>query len=187
MRCRSVAPGKVGAWCNGRWGPRHVRVDEVAAIAKAEDVYDCLLRDSRVQRCVGADGELSWLLGDRPLKLRWSLRSNRIWRGGRVFLLCPACRRLSTRLYLVTPDAPSPACRTCLRLTYESQLRNYRDDGLLRGFISFRDLSVRETELKRLTARRAACQRAARRRSLRAGLATHIQSRGNVPATRRST
>src|SRR5262245_53776627 len=114
MRCRAVIPGQVGTWCWGRWGPRHVRTTEVAAVAKAEDVYDCLLCDPGGMRSLAEGGKLCWWLAGRQVKLRWLLRSNRIWRGGRVFLVCPVCSRSSTRLYLVTADAPSPACRTCL-------------------------------------------------------------------------
>src|SRR4029453_14038860 len=99
MGCRAVIPGRVGVWCCGRWGPRHLRVDEVAAVAKAEEVYDRLLRDRPGNMCVGTDGELSWRVAGRPLKLRWVLRSNRIWRGGRGFLLCPVCGRTKSRGY----------------------------------------------------------------------------------------
>jgi hypothetical protein len=139
-------------------------VDEVAAVALAEDVYDCLLRDPR--GCVGVVGEFCWSVAGRPLKLRWVLRPNSIWRGGRVFLICSNCSRPATRLYLVRPETTSPACRNCWSLAYPSQLRNYKDNaGPLRGFMSCRDLAVRETEIKRLAARRAARERAARRRS----------------------
>ena len=42
----------------------------------------------------------------------WQIRPNAIWRLGRLFLACPACRRPATRLYVPTPAA-SPACRSC--------------------------------------------------------------------------
>ena len=29
MSCRAVIPGRVGVWCCGRWGPRHIRTTEV--------------------------------------------------------------------------------------------------------------------------------------------------------------
>lgn len=141
---------------------------------KAEDVYDRRLRDLRPY--VGTVGELCWWVAGRPLNLLWVLRSNRLWRGGRVFLLCPDCRRPAARLYLVTADMPSPACRTCLSLAYESQTRNYRDDaGLLRAVgLSCREFAKHETELKRQAARRVARERAARRRHPRVGLPTSI-------------
>jgi len=158
---RFVIPGEVQAWvADGRWGPRHLRVEEVAATLRAEDLYDVLLRGRVAASAAG--GESFWCVGGRPLTLRWLRRSNRIWRG-RVFLACPACDRPAARLYLVTPSAAA-ACRGCLGLSYQSQVRNYRDDvGLLRPLASARDFAKRETELKRQTARRAARERQARR------------------------
>ena len=78
MSFRAVIPGRVGVWCCGRWGPRHIRTTEVAAVAKAEDVYDSLPRHRPGKMCVGADGEVGWWVVGRRLKLRWVRYMNRI-------------------------------------------------------------------------------------------------------------
>jgi hypothetical protein len=128
--------------------------------------YDCLLRDAALVIVAGARGNLTWRVGDRILALPWELRSNSVGRPVRPLLRCPHCARLVARVFLPTADAAA-ACRVCWGLSYDSRQRNYKEIGLLRGWLSSRDLALRETELRRADARRAGRERAERRRDLR--------------------
>jgi hypothetical protein len=163
---RSVLPEDVAASCDGRWGRRRARVEECVSVT-AENVYSALLRDARWLVHPGSTGELRWIVAGRARGVAWEVRANRLWRHGRVFLHCGACRRRATRLYLPSGDAPAPACRSCWHLTYESQQNNYRDGGLLKEVgLTSRAVAQQQTWLKRRCARAAARARWAARRTL---------------------
>jgi len=165
MRAAAV-PGKVRAWTAGRWGPRRVLTTEVYATLTAEFAYDRLLRDARVSLRVYAHGDLLWRVNSRTFDVGWQVRPNRVWKFGRVFLICPTCRRPATRLYMPTSDAPA-SCRRCWGLSYESRQYNYRDVGVLREIgLTSRTLAWLDTWRRRTASRSAARDRAARRREL---------------------
>jgi hypothetical protein len=116
-------------WCpSGRWGPRRVRVSECAGVLQAEDVYTDLIRSGPSRLRLGVTGTTDWALPGRQetVYVTWELRPNAVWRFGRVFLRCPQCERLASRLYVPRVGDPH-ACRRCWGLTYESrQLRSYK-------------------------------------------------------------
>lgn len=116
----------VRAWIAGRWGPRRVRVEECWSILTAEHVYTRMIATGTI--AVGARGEVTSTLGGRTVVVPIEVRANAVWRFGRVFLGCPMCSRLATRIYLPTSESP-PGCRRCWGLTYESRKTNYRTTG----------------------------------------------------------
>ena len=129
---RCITPGVDAAvWISsGRWGPKRVRVSQCLALL-AEDLYTDLLRNNSANARPGAYGSLTWTVrrnsgSSASLSANWELRPNAVWRHGRLFLRCPKCSRLATRLYVPHEDAEA-ACRRCWGLTYESrQRRSYR-------------------------------------------------------------
>jgi hypothetical protein len=130
---RYVRPGlDADVWCaSGRWGPRRVLVSECRAVVRAEDIYTDLLRKGAARMKPGASGSVSWSLPGRPgpFSAEWEIRANAVWRFGRVFLRCPRCQRLATRIYVPRADAWA-ACRRCWGFSYESrQQRTYRVGG----------------------------------------------------------
>jgi|SRR5579872_1812347 len=163
----AVVPGQLKASVSGRWGARRVRTTEVYATITAERAYDVLLREAHQTLHAYARGDLRVQVDRRTFDIGWQVRPNRIWRLGRVFLVCPTCRQPATRLYVPTAAA-SPACRSCWSLTYESrQLYNYKNVGALKQLgLTSRNLAWRDTERRRTASRRAARERAARRREL---------------------
>jgi hypothetical protein len=157
-------------WCSGRWGPRRVRVAECWATLTAEDVYTALLRSRREALQPGVDGWHECTLTHRRTGLRrsvrveWLIRANAVWRFGRVFLKCPKCRRLATRLYLPTADTPA-WCRRCWGLSYDSRKANYRTGGFLGALLG--SWAEGETILARERRRLASAARYAERQELR--------------------
>jgi hypothetical protein len=132
-RRRYVIPHEVKVWCSGRWGPRRVRVTECWAVLEAESVYTELLRGGPEHVRPGRRCALAWTLPGRQFSIEVEVAANAVWRFGRVFLRCPKCSRLATRIYVPASDT-SPACRRCWGLTYQSrQRRNYKDTGRLAG------------------------------------------------------
>ena len=126
---RYIRPGQDAAvWTGGRWGPRRIKVSECRAVLKAEEIYTDLLRDDSSRVRPGGRGTVEWTLSGHsaPLSVKFELRANSVWRFGRLFLSCPRCGRLATRIYLPSEDS-GLACRRCWGLSYESrQQRNYR-------------------------------------------------------------
>jgi hypothetical protein len=108
---------------DGRWGARRARVDECAAVARAEAVAAGLQR-AGISYGPGDTGHLRERVLGRVHVLTWTSRPNRIWAHGRLYLQCPDCQQLVARLYLPTRDARF-SCRTCLGLSYPSRQRNY--------------------------------------------------------------
>ena len=156
---RFIQPGRHAAvWCGGRWGPRRVRVGDCAYTLTAEDVYTAILRDRYSAAGPGAVGVVRAF----GVSVRWQMRRNRVWRFGRVFLNCPRCSRLATRLYRPLRDS-ALACRTCWGLSYESQQNSYKQTGwsALLGTIG-----ESQTQLARDERQKAAAQRYAARRAI---------------------
>lgn len=102
------------------------------AVLRAEDVYTRLLRDDPSKVAPGRRGTLEWTLDDgsrsASVAIGFELRANAVWRFGRVFLTCPRCRGLATRIYVPTSDAWA-ACRRWWALTYESRRENYKSSS----------------------------------------------------------
>src|SRR5688572_14419637 len=84
----------------GRWGPRRVRTSECHAVLKAEDWYTALLADAAARLGPGSKGSGTVTVGGRQHTADWIVRSNAVWRRGRVFLICPQCHVRCARLYL---------------------------------------------------------------------------------------
>ena len=126
-RPRRVRREDAPVWCpGGRWGPRRTRVTECWSLLRAEDVYTALLRDDASHVLPGARGTSTYTVEGREFTAAWEVRQNAVWRRGRVFLWCPRCSLLCTRLYLPLSDSWL-ACRRCWGLTYGSRtLRNYK-------------------------------------------------------------
>ena len=103
------------AWvASGRWGRRRVRVSECCTVVKAEHLHR-RLKSSALTPAMG-DIITANVAGDI---IEAVFAPNRVWRPGRVFLICSTCSRRSTRLY--RPDARADLrCRRCWGLTYES-------------------------------------------------------------------
>lgn len=136
-RRRYVSREDAAATCSGRWGPRRVRVTQCWATLTAEAIYTELLRDDPAKMQPGRRGSLNWTLPGLSLSLDWELRANAVWRFGRLFLRCPGCDRLATRIYVPAANL-RPACRRCWGLTYESrQHRNYKDRGTFLAHLGF--------------------------------------------------
>jgi hypothetical protein len=147
----------------GRWGRRRVRVEQCWAVVRTEDLYGRMLH-SDLKAGSSAGVEVHVALQNSNLVSAWHLTvelvPNRIWRIGRLFLLCPRCSRRATRLY-VPLSGDEPKCRCCWGLNYESQSWSYHGDWWQR-------LSCYSTsDNKREAARRAARKRyVTRRRAL---------------------
>lgn len=135
--------------------------------------YTALLRDDVERVKPGARGEANVTVQKRKLTASWEIRPNKVWRNGRVFLICPRCERRCTRLYL--PVVTSwLACRTCWGLTYASRtLQNYKDSPYGRGRFARlfpttqRDWALMTTSEKRTKAMAASQTRWEARKALR--------------------
>jgi hypothetical protein len=147
-------------------------VTECWAIIRAEDCYTALLHSCRKDATPGLRASLNWVIGGRGLSADCEVRPNKIWRIGRLFLICPRCHKRCTRLYLPL-EASWLACRRCWGLTYNSRtLSNYKDTLWGRGAFakvfgtSQRDWAYEATSERRKTRSEAARVRAAGRRRL---------------------
>ena len=130
VRRRYIEPGRDAAtWCAGRWGPRRVRVSQCWATLRAEDVYTEAMRVNLSVTRPGARGGLTFTLCDRSFEIQWQIRSNAVWRFGRLFLICPHCSRRVTRIYVPTAES-SARCRACWGLSYSSRQNSYKRTGL---------------------------------------------------------
>lgn len=122
----------------------------------AEDVYTQRLRYARFAVWSGSTGSIRWDLSNRSVWIDWEVRANPVWRAGRLFLPCPKCHRLATRIYFPTADS-SPGCRRCWGLTYESrQHRNYKDGGYWMGYLGVSSRSFAHLQTDEARQRRAA-------------------------------
>jgi len=162
---RYVIPDRDAAvWCpSGRWGPRRVRVTECWALLTAENVYTALLRDDMAKARPGGRGSVEWTVNARSFSVHWQLRANAVWRFGRVFLICPTCWQLATRIYVPTEHAGA-ACRRCWGLSYQSRKNNYRISSWLDA--AFGSYAETETVLARERRKQASATRYAERRSI---------------------
>ena len=157
----------------GRWGPRRVRTSECHAVLKAEDFYTALLKDDSERLGPGCLGSGSATVSGRQHTAQWEVRSNSVWRRGRVFLICPQCLMRCTRLYLPL-ETSWLACRRCWGLTYGSRtLQNYKDTPWGRGMFramfgtTQRDWALMTTGEKRQLRSEASRERWKQRRSFR--------------------
>jgi hypothetical protein len=117
------------------------------------------MRDDVTKMRPGAQGSLEWTLPGRSLSIDWELRANAVWRFGRLFLRCPQCQELATRIYVPAANL-WPACRQCWGLTYESrQRRSYKGNGAY-SLAHWLTLSAREDRAS------AAAERYAERRAI---------------------
>jgi hypothetical protein len=162
----------------GRWGPRRVRTSECYAVLKAEDCYTSLLADDPTRVGPGSRGTVTMTVSGRGHTAWWEVRSNAVWRRGRVFLTCERCDRRCTRLYLPL-ETSWLACRRCWGLTYTSRtLHNYKTSlwGRSRFAAMFgttqREWAVMYTDDRRQERREASRQRWEKRRPVLARLAT---------------
>jgi hypothetical protein len=173
-RKRYVTTAEAPARCpGGRWGPRRVRTNECWALVRAEDLYSQLLKTDPASSAPGAAGEARFSMGGREFFLPWEVRANAVWRSGRLFLICPQCRRRCTRAYVPT-DTAWLACRRCWGLTYVSKaLLNYKDSLWGRGALARmfgttqREWAYETTAEGRLERYRASCKRWEERRRAR--------------------
>jgi hypothetical protein len=125
-RRRYVTREETPVTCAGRWGAKRVRVTQCWAVLEAERLYTELMRDDPTKMRPGGRGSVKWTLPSHSVTLDWELRANAVWRFGRLFLRCPQCDRLATRIYVPTAETWA-ACRRCWGLTYESrQHGNYK-------------------------------------------------------------
>ena len=124
-RRRCVDPRGVGVFISGgRWGPRRVRVTECAQTIKSEEMYTLLLRGGvRVRPGLSVALSVELRAGVTQHFLA-TVVANRVWRRGRVFLVCPGCARRCARLYRPRREW-RVACRRCWGLTYESRQRQH--------------------------------------------------------------
>ena len=164
--------GALDAWVQGgRWGRRRVRVGECWRELRAEDLYTELVRSRTVPPC-GHRKSVAISVDGVPFRVSIELRPNAIWRTGRVFLVCPKCGSLRTRLYLASESSWQSSCRVCLGLTYESRtLYNYKASGsILGGFVfSHRDVArARARRVRDDRAEASSLRQAERRRLVRA-------------------
>jgi hypothetical protein len=160
---------------SGRWGRRRTRVTECWAVVWAEELYTELLRSGGGPVRPGSCGRAVWKFEGQDHAADWEIRANAVWRHGRVFLRCPACSRLATRLYLPTAHAWL-ACRRCWGLTYHSRTKNnYKElRGSRSGLWAFLDSSPRELaseQTQRVKQQRAEASRLrwAERQAIREG------------------
>lgn len=132
-----ISRGDAAVWCpGGRWGPRRTRVNECWALVRAEDVYTNLLKSNGTDLRAGRAGTAVYAAERRTFSVSWEIRSNAVWRRGRVFLRCARCTRRCTRLYIPLSDS-WVACRRCWGLSYPSRaLQNYKDSLWGRGAIA---------------------------------------------------
>jgi hypothetical protein len=135
---------------------------------RAEDFYTELLRHDWRRAKPGARLSLTLTVADRaePRTAALELRPNAVWRFGRAFFRCPACDRLSTRLYLPTVEAPL-RCRRCWGLSYESrQLRGYSLRSRWGPLLSPRAGALVRADDARIARAEAAAKRRAERREI---------------------
>jgi hypothetical protein len=128
---RCIVRGAVPVWVdNGRWGPRRARVDDCAAVLKAELVYERMLRDG-VKVSPGERMVLRWQPDGSAgvWEIKAELVPNRVWHHGRLFIRCARCDRRATRLYVPVVGC-DPRCRKCWGLSYQSQSWSYRPSAL---------------------------------------------------------
>jgi hypothetical protein len=153
--------------CAGRWGPKRVRVTQCWAVLAAEDLYTALMRDNLTRMRPGCHGSLKWTLPGKSLFLDWELRANAVWRFGRLFLRCPRCNRLATRIYVPTEESWA-ACRRCWGLTYESRQHGNYKRGAFEQAIALGSFSLGQwlTLIERERRAEAAAQRYAERRKI---------------------
>jgi hypothetical protein len=149
-------------WCAGRWGPRRVRIGQCVAVVTAEDTYTELLRVDPSRVRPGAYGTVHVTVARRTHRVEWEIRTNPIWRFGRVFFTCPKCRHRATRVYLPAEHL-SLACRQCWGLTYESRQNSYKRTGWA---AILGPLGASETEHAHDRRRRTAAVRCAERRAI---------------------
>jgi hypothetical protein len=110
----------------GRWGPRRVRTNECCGVLKAEDWYTTLLDDKGGVLKPGSRGGGTLTFRGREHTAQWEVRSNAVWRRGRLFFVCGQCSSRCTRLYLPL-ESSWLACGKCWGLTYASRtLQNYK-------------------------------------------------------------
>lgn len=112
---------------NGRWGRKRARVEQCAATLAAELFYGTLLAAGEPLR-PGWRGVRSWF-PHGPTGPSWEvdaeIRTNAVWRRGRLFLYCANCQRLAARLYIPVVGL-EPRCRRCWGLAYVSQTWSYK-------------------------------------------------------------
>ena len=130
---RYILPSEAAAFASGRFGRRRARTSECWAVFRAEDCYTSLISTSPVTLRPGHRATLTWKVRERQLEADCELRSNAVWRHGRLFFGCPKCGRRCTRLYVPTKTS-GLGCRRCWGLTYISRaLLNYKDSPWGRG------------------------------------------------------
>ena len=157
-----VIPDEVPMWTSGLWGARRVRDYECAAVLRAELVYHQLICEGTELR-PGWRAMLGWPVDGQTWSVEAETVANAVWRRGRLFLRCPACRQRATRLYVPTLGL-RPRCRRCWGISYESQSRSYKATGFLAALGIA--LAYETTDERRRQRRRAARERYAERRSL---------------------
>jgi hypothetical protein len=96
-RRRFIRPGDADVWLSGRWGRKRLCVSRCAHLMTAETVYDTALRQGTVL-APGSRLRISWGVEGRECEAVAEVRSNAVWRHGRLFLRCPRCDRRATRL-----------------------------------------------------------------------------------------
>lgn len=130
---RHILPTEADCFASGKWGRRRVRTSECWATIRAEDSYTAVTGSTFPPEASKSRAQLTWTIGARQLSGNCELVPNRIWRAGRLFLLCPRCARRCTRLYLPL-ESSWLACRQCWGLTYDSRaISNYKDTLWGRG------------------------------------------------------
>lgn len=156
-RKRAIGRHEAAVWCpSGRWGPRRTRTNECWSLIRAEDVYTALLKNGTRKPQPGSCGYATFTVGNQTHSAQWEVRSNAVWRLGRVFLNCQRCGKRCTRLYLPL-ETSWLACRRCWGLTYVSQaLQNYKDSPWGRGmFAAMFGLTQRDWAYEHTAKRRA--------------------------------
>ena len=92
-----IVPGEVPVWVSsGRWGPRRARVSQCWTMFRAEVVYTQLLQ-SGIKIEPGWRAMLHATVGGQTWPVDVEVCANAVWRCGRVFFRCAACRRRATR------------------------------------------------------------------------------------------
>lgn len=171
-RKRFIYRGEAGVWCpGGRWGPRRTRVTECCGVIRAEDLYTALILDANgIKARPGTVGSATFRMGEQDVTVDWELRSNAVWRCGRLFLRCRRCSHRCTRLYLPLSDS-GLACRKCYGLSYNSRtLNNYKNSLWGRGafarmfMTTQRDWAYTTTDEARQSRREASFERWDKRR-----------------------
>ncbi len=165
-RPRRIDPAEVPAWIpRGRFGPRRARVEQCPAVLRAEVVYDWLLCERRTL-APGWAATLEWkpfgTLDHRCL-VSVEVRTNAVWRHGRLFFRCSPCGRLATRLY-VPAEGASARCRRCWGLSYASQSWSYAWTGWLGrvlGPSAYATTRIRRDERRRRSQSRYLLRRSA--------------------------